>query len=42
MTYCTNCGTPQEPGSPFCTGCGNQVNATSSAPTVMTHLLSQL
>lgn len=25
MTYCTNCGTPQEPGSQFCTGCGKQV-----------------
>ncbi|MGH4015202.1 MAG: hypothetical protein ACRDSL_15025 [Pseudonocardiaceae bacterium] len=30
MTYCTECGTPQEPGSRFCTGCGKQVSATSA------------
>lgn len=27
MIYCTDCGTPQEPGSRFCTGCGKQVSA---------------
>lgn len=31
MTYCTKCGTPQESGSVFCTGCGNQVNPALSA-----------
>lgn len=30
MTYCTNCGTPREPGNRFCTGCGEQVSAAPS------------
>ncbi|MGH3914079.1 MAG: NADase-type glycan-binding domain-containing protein [Pseudonocardiaceae bacterium] len=32
MIYCTRCGTPQESGSPFCTGCGNQANPAPSTP----------
>lgn len=32
MIYCTHCGTPQESGSPFCTGCGNQTNPAPSIP----------
>lgn len=31
MTYCTNCGTPQEPGSRFCTSCGRQGSAAEPA-----------
>jgi len=27
MTYCTECGTPRNPGSRICTGCGMQVSA---------------
>lgn len=32
MTHCTNCGSPWESGSRFCTGCGEQVNAASPTP----------
>ncbi|MGH3794700.1 MAG: NADase-type glycan-binding domain-containing protein [Pseudonocardiaceae bacterium] len=33
MTYCTTCGTPQESGTPFCTGCGKQMSTAPSAAT---------
>ncbi len=29
MTHCTNCGTPRESGSRFCTDCGEQVSTAS-------------
>jgi hypothetical protein len=29
MIYCTDCGSPRESGSRFCTGCGEQVSAAS-------------
>lgn len=32
MIYCTHCGNPREFGSPFCTGCGQQVNPAPSTP----------
>lgn len=34
MTYCTDCGTPRQPGSRFCTGCGKQVSAAVPTPMV--------
>ena len=33
MIYCTKCGTLQEPGSRFCTGCGKLVRAPSTSTT---------
>lgn len=36
MIYCTDCGTPRESGSPFCTGCGNRGDVALSAPTIIT------
>lgn len=40
MIYCTHCGTPRESGSPFCTGCGRQVDAALPAPTITMQLPS--
>lgn len=33
MTYCTECGTPHQPDSRFCTGCGRQADAPPPAST---------
>jgi uncharacterized membrane protein YvbJ len=33
MIYCTNCGTPRESGSQFCSGCAEQVSVASPTRT---------